>query len=469
MVFSSVSFLFYFLPALLIIYGIAPKKLKNAVLTLGSLVFYAWGEIRFIPILIALSIEDYFSARMISKYHDNPRVKRLFVTISVLCNLGVLVFFKYANFFVANLNLIPGLSIADPNIMLPIGVSFNTFQSISYTVDVYRGRTDCERSYYNYLTFTTLFPQIIAGPIVRYVTVGEELRDHPLTADNLSVGLRRMITGLGKKVLIANNVGYLWSQVSAQAAGEGTVLLSWLGIMAYTLQIYFDFSGYSDIAIGVAKMFGLSFEENFNFPYISKSVTEFWRRWHMTLGSWFRIYVYIPLGGNRCSVIKHLRNLFVVWALTGLWHGASWNFVVWGIYFAVLLAAEKYLLMPLLQKLPAVLSRSYTMLAVMFGWAVFYFESLADGIGFLGKLFGAGGLSFADADALFALKSYLPIFIIAAYLCTPHFRTRVLERAQASDRTAVKLLVCLGYLAVFGLSIAYLVTSTYNPVLYFRF
>ncbi|MEG0752670.1 MAG: MBOAT family O-acyltransferase, partial [Angelakisella sp.] len=365
MVFSSITFLFYYLPALILLYYLAPKKLKNLVMFLASMVFYAWGEIRFIPVMLALSVEDYVCGRLMERYRENRRMRLLFMLISVGSNLGVLLFFKYTNFFVDNLNLLFGAGIPALNIILPIGVSFNSFQSISYAIDVYRGTTSCEKSYYNYLTYTTLFPQIIAGPIVRYVTVEQDLDDHLLTADSFSCGSRRFLVGLGKKVLIANNVGFLWSQVSTGAISEMSVLLYWIGIIAFTFQIYFDFSGYSDMAIGLARIFGLTFDENFNYPYIARSITEFWRRWHITLGAWFRDYVYIPMGGNRCSKGRQLLNLLVVWGLTGFWHGASWNFVFWGLYFAALLVLEKFFLLRFWERVPHFFQHLYTLFLVV--------------------------------------------------------------------------------------------------------
>ncbi|MEG0912859.1 MAG: MBOAT family O-acyltransferase [Oscillospiraceae bacterium] len=340
MVFSSITFLFFFLPALFLLYRIAPQKLKNLVMIIGSFVFYAWGEIRFIPVMFALSVEDFICAKLMEKNRSNDRRRKLYMIISVCSNLAVLIFFKYTNFFAGNVGALIGASWEFTDIILPIGVSFNTFQSMSYAIDVYRGTTSCEKTFYNYLTYTTLFPQIIAGPIVRYVTVENDLDDHLLTADSFSRGMRRFIIGLGKKVLIANSVGLLWNEISSRGIPDMSVMLYWLGIVAYTLQIYFDFSGYSDMAIGLARVFGLTFDETFNFPYISKSITEFWRRWHITLGAWFRDYVYIPLGGNRCSKLVNMRNILIVWALTGFWHGASWNFILWGLYFEVILTAE---------------------------------------------------------------------------------------------------------------------------------
>lgn len=468
MVFSSITFLFYYLPALIILYYIVPKKLKNFVMFLASMVFYAWGEIRFIPVMLALSVEDYVCARLMDKYSDNKRLKRLFMLISVCSNLGVLLFFKYTNFFVGNLNALVGGGIPEPNIILPIGVSFNSFQSISYAIDVYRGTTDSEKSYYNYLTYTTLFPQIIAGPIVRYVTVENDLDDHLLTADSFSRGSRRFLIGLGKKVLIANNVGFLWSQISTGTAGEPSVLLYWIGIIAYTFQIYFDFSGYSDMAIGLARIFGLTFDENFNYPYISRNITEFWRRWHITLGAWFRDYVYIPMGGNRCSKLKLLRNLLVVWALTGFWHGASWNFVFWGLYFAIILIIEKFVLLRFWHKVPRILQHIYTLLLIVISWVIFYFEDLSVMGTYFAGMFGLQNVPLCNMQALYHLLSYGLIFALAAFFSTPSFQ-KILNRLECSTRKPVLVGTSLGYVFMFAACIAYLVNSTYNPFLYFRF
>ena len=316
MVFSSVVFLYIFLPLMLLIYFIVPKKWKNLVMIIASFIFFAWGEIRYIPIMLLLAVMDFWCGNKINKYWENKKKRRIYLWIDVGVNLLILFFFKYADFIISSINGVTGLNIPLLHIPLPIGVSFNTFQSLSYIIDVYRGTVKCEKSFYNYLTYTTLFPQIIAGPIVRYETVDEELVDKKISLDNFSIGMKRFLIGLGKKVLIANNVGAMWNVIETGAFGEMTVLLSWVGIISFALQIYFDFSGYSDMAIGLAKIFGMNFDENFNYPYISKSITEFWRRWHITLSSWFRDYIYIPLGGNRKGLPKQIRNILIVWALT---------------------------------------------------------------------------------------------------------------------------------------------------------
>lgn len=469
MVFSSVAFLFYFLPVLILVYLVAPQKLKNGVMIAASMVFFAWGEIRFIPVMLALSVVDFVCGRMMEKNRGNQKRRLVFMLLAVGANLGVLIYFKYVNFFAGNLNLLLGTHFM-ADIILPIGVSFNSFQSMSYAIDVYRGTTKAEKKYYDYLHYTTLFPQIIAGPIVRYVTVEKDLDSHQITQDGFSEGIRRFLVGLGKKVLIANNVGFLWQQVSTGQLGQPTVLLYWVGIIAYTLQIYFDFSGYSDMAIGLARVFGLTFDENFDTPYVSRSITEFWRRWHMTLGAWFRDYVYIPLGGNRKGVARQMFNIFVVWALTGLWHGASWNFVLWGLYFAVFLVIEKFLLFRFWSRVPRVFQHLYTLLIVVVSWVIFTGDDMV-GVtmgGYLAGMFGLGGLPAWNNAALFQLVQYLPIFLIAAYFATPHFR-RVLAGAEKTPNRVVWGLTTAGYLLVFLACVSFIVNSSYNPFLYFRF
>lgn len=468
MVFSSLTFLFYFLPTMILIYFIVPSNLKNLVMIIASFVFYAWGEVRFVPIMLLLSVVDFVCAKLMEKNRDKDSKRRTYMLIAVCSNIGVLIFFKYTNFIVGNLFGLFGMESPFIQIILPIGVSFNSFQSISYAIDVYRGTTSCEKKYYNYLAYTTLFPQIIAGPIVRYVTVENDLDDHKLTLNSFSIGMRRFILGLGKKVLIANNVGLIWSQISEGTAGEVSVLLYWIGIIAYTFQIYFDFSGYSDMAIGLARIFGLNFDENFNYPYIARSITEFWRRWHITLGLWFRDYVYIPLGGNRCSKLKHLRNLIIVWALTGFWHGASWNFILWGLYFAVILIAEKYFLLKLLDKLPGLFSHVYTLLLVIIGWVIFYFENLSTVTHYLKGMFGLNNMPLYNNQALYYLLNYGIIFALAAYFSTPHFK-KVLDSTENAIKGHVFAFATFAYVFVFFGSVAYIVDSTYNPFLYFRF
>ena len=458
MVFSSITFLYIFLPIMLILYFIVPSKLKNAVMILASLIFFAWGEIRYILIMLILAVMDFVCGNLITKNIGNKKKMRLYLFIDVGVNLLILFFFKYSDFIIANINNLTGFNIPLLNIPLPIGVSFNTFQSLSYIIDVYRGTVKCEKSFYNYLTYTTLFPQIIAGPIVRYETVDEELETKNISKDNFSLGMQRFIIGLGKKVLIANNVGKLWNILETGLYAQNTALLSWIGILAFALQIYFDFSGYSDMAIGLAKIFGMDFDENFNYPYISRSITEFWRRWHITLGSWFRDYIYIPLGGNRKGLAKQIRNIIIVWFLTGAWHGASWNFILWGLYFGIILILEKLFILKILEKIPKIFSHIYSIFLILIGWVIFAFEDLKLVKEYFVNLFNFENLF--NNEALYYLKNYGFILIVGIILSTPIVKKIKLKNSF--------ILSCI-YIMIFILSTASLVTDTFNPFLYFRF
>ncbi len=466
MVFSSIVFLYIFLPIMLLVYFVVPSKFKNAVMILASLVFFAWGEIRYIFIMLVLAVMDFTCGKQITKYQDNKKKKIFFLMINVVVNLGILFFFKYADFIITNINNLTGLSIPLLNIPLPIGVSFNTFQSLSYVIDVYRGTVKCEKSFYNYLTYTTLFPQIIAGPIVRYETVDEELETKNISLDNFSKGMKRFIIGLGKKVLIANSVGALWNTIETGNYSELSMLFAWIGIISFALQIYFDFSGYSDMAIGLAQIFGMKFDENFNYPYISKSITEFWRRWHITLGSWFRDYVYIPLGGNRRGFAIQIRNILIVWFLTGAWHGASWNFILWGLYFGTILILEKLFLLKLLEKLPKIIRHIYSIVIILIGWAIFAFEDLARVGEYIKAMFTNSNLW--DSEALYYLQNYGLLILIGA-LCSVPLWKKLKEKIDSKNSKALEFITTLGYVAIFILSTASLVTSSFNPFLYFRF
>ena len=472
MVFSSVVFLYIFFFFLLLIYFIVPRKLKNLVMIIASFIFFAWGEIRYIPIMLLLAVMDFWCGNKINKYWEDKKKKRIYLWIDVGVNLLILFFFKYADFIISSINGLTGLNIPLLNIPLPIGVSFNTFQSLSYIIDVYRGTVVCEKSFYNYLTYTTLFPQIIAGPIVRYETVDEELVDKKISLDNFSLGMRRFIVGLGKKVLIANNVGALWNVIETGTYGEMTVLLSWIGIISFALQIYFDFSGYSDMAIGLAKIFGMDFDENFNYPYISKSITEFWRRWHITLSSWFRDYIYIPLGGNRKGLPKQIRNILIVWALTGAWHGASWNFVLWGVYFGVILIIEKLFMLKVLEKIPKIFGHIYTILLVLISWVIFAFEDLGKIGTYLGTMFNLNGVNFANPEAIYYFKNYI-IIIIVGIVCSIPF-TKLRGKIKNTEKNKKKEIIfgTIGSIACILIVIACtasLVNNSFNPFLYFRF
>ena len=431
MVFSSIVFLYIFLPIMLLIYFIVPNKFKNAVMIVASLIFFAWGEIRYIFIMLLLAIMDYICGKKINQYFENKNKKKIYLFIDIGVNLLILFFFKYADFIISNINNITNLNIPLLNIPLPIGVSFNTFQSLSYIIDVYRGTVKCEKSFYNYLAYTTLFPQIIAGPIVRYETVDEELENKNISIDNFTTGMKRFIIGLGKKVLIANNIGELWHIIEIGEYTNLTFVLSWFGIIAFALQIYFDFSGYSDMAIGLAKIFGMDFDENFNYPYISKSITEFWRRWHITLSSWFKDYIYIPLGGNKKGLLKQIRNILIVWFLTGAWHGASWNFILWGLYFGVILILEKIFILKILEKAGKFISHIYAIILILIGWVIFAFEDLKQIAIYFKSMFNIN--NFINNETLYYLRNYGAITIIGI-ICSTVIVKKLLEKADNSNK-----------------------------------
>jgi len=451
---------------MLLLYFIVPSKFKNAIMILASLVFFAWGEIRYILIMLLLAVMDFFCGKKITKYYDNKKKRLLYLLIDVIVNLLILFFFKYADFIISNINTVTGLNIPLLNIPLPIGVSFNTFQSLSYIIDVYRGTVKCEKSFYNYLTYTTLFPQIIAGPIVRYETVDEELETKNISMNNFSMGMKRFIIGLGKKVLIANNVGALWHVIEMGNYSELSVLFAWTGIIAFALQIYFDFSGYSDMAIGLAKIFGMEFDENFNYPYISRSITEFWRRWHITLSSWFKDYIYIPLGGNRKGFAKQIRNILIVWFLTGAWHGASWNFILWGVYFGVILILEKLFILKLLEKLPKIIRHLYSIVLILVGWAIFAFEDLSKVINYIKAMFTNNIIY--NSEALYYFNNYIFIIVIGIICSIPLWK-KLKEKIDSKNSKTLEFVTTLGYVAILILSTASLVTDSFNPFLYFRF
>ena len=470
MVFSSLNFLFIFLPAVLILYFIVPRKLRNGILLIASLIFYAWGEPIYVVLMLFSILLNYVAGRLVDKNRGTVGAKRALV-VSVVLNIALLGFFKYSDFFIQNINAITGLAIPLLHLPLPIGISFYTFQTMSYTIDVYRGDTKMQKNIVSFGAYVSLFPQLIAGPIVRYSTIAEQLDYRRETPDQFADGIRRFITGLGKKVLLANNIGLIWTQISALGQDQMTVLGAWIGIAAFTFQIYFDFSGYSDMAIGLGKMFGFTFLENFDYPYISKSITEFWRRWHISLGTWFREYVYIPLGGNRNGIGKQLRNIAVVWLLTGFWHGASWNFVAWGLYYCVLLVFEKLFLLRVLKRIPAFFAHLYTVLAFTVGWVIFAFDSLGDGLQYLQTMFGFAGVPLADNRSVYLLLTNAVMLVILILASTPlpaKLANSVGSKLQnhVVTSTIMENIVLAG---MFLISVAYLVDSTYNPFLYFRF
>ncbi len=463
MLFSGVTFLYAFLPVVLLLYAIAPGvKAKNYVLLLASLVFYFFGEPVYVLLLVFSSISDWLHSIYIEKHRGEKKAKIALIS-SIVINLGMLGFFKYTDFLIGTVNALLGTSIPKTGVPLPIGISFFTFQTMSYTIDVYRGRAHAQKDLGTMATFVCLFPQLIAGPIVRYVDVAAELEDRRHTLEGVAQGIRRFAFGMGKKVLIANVMGEL-TQIFRDS-GDKSVLFYWLYAVAYALQIYFDFSGYSDMAIGLGAMFGFKFPENFNYPYISRSITEFWRRWHMTLGGWFRDYVYIPLGGNRTTKLKWLRNIAIVWILTGAWHGAEWNFVLWGVMFGVLLMVEKLWLGKVLEKLPAFISHLYVLILVVLSFVIFNAAGLKGVAADLGGLFGAGGIPLISAEAVYYLRSYAVAILVAIIGATP--LPKLLYNKLAEAPKVVLEPLAAGVLLV--LSTALIINGSFNPFLYFRF
>ncbi|MBQ7598613.1 MAG: MBOAT family protein [Clostridia bacterium] len=465
MVFSSLPFLFFFLPAVLIAYFAVPDRAKNAVLLIVSLLFYGYGEPVYILLMAGSILLNYFAGRLLGVFSAQPKKKKAVLVLCVIVNLLLLGFFKYATLFVSTLKVLPAFSfLPDPQIALPIGISFYTFQSMSYVIDAYRGNCAPQKNLVTFGTYVALFPQLIAGPIVRYVDVEKQLQTRTHSWEKTTNGVRLFLFGLCKKVLLANALGAVWDQCKA-APGEQPTLGAWVGILAFTFQIFFDFSGYSDMAVGLGKIFGFEFVRNFNYPYTADSITDFWRRWHISLGTWFREYVYIPLGGNRKGKARQCVNIFIVWALTGIWHGASWNFLLWGLYFGVLLTIEKFGLLRLLKQAPKALSRAYTFLLVVLGWVLFDFTALGDMGAYFSSMFTAkNGLTTPDALAL--LMTHLPLLLCAAIFSAPTARRAF---TSLKDRRAYRVLEPLAGAAAFVLCTASLVSSTYNPFLYFRF
>lgn len=463
MVFSSLPFLYAFLPLVLAVYFIAPKKLKNTVLLVFSLAFYWWGEPKYAVLMLVTITFCYFAGRVIEKIRETRWAKPLLI-ISVAVPLGFLAIFKYTDFLIGTVNGVFGSDIPFLKLALPIGISFYTFQALSYVVDVYRKDTPAQKNWINLAAYIVLFPQLIAGPIVRYTTVAEDLTGRTHSLEKAAKGMRRFVFGLGKKVLIANVLGSLVTAYRGSA--EPSVVFSWVYAIAYSLQIYFDFSAYSDMAIGMGDILGFRFLENFNYPYISKSITEFWRRWHMSLGSWFRDYVYIPLGGNRTTIFRHIINILIVWALTGIWHGAGWTFMSWGLYFGVLLILEKYIFGKALKKAPVFIQHFYVVFAVVISFVLFNATTFTEAWSDIKNMFGFGGLPIITADTLYNLRSYLVVLIVAFFAATPVFR-KIGERIEEKKFMAVVEPVLVA--AVLIMCTAYLVDGSFNPFLYFRF
>ncbi len=475
MVFSSIVFLCIFFPAVVILYYTCPKRLRNFFLLLASLLFYAWGEPRYIVIMLFSTIFDYCNGRFLEYFISKGRkhtMGRLVLIISVIGNLGILCFFKYTDFAVTIVNSVAGTDYSLLGLALPIGISFYTFQTMSYTIDVYRGNVTAQHNLISFGMYVCMFPQLIAGPIVRYSDIQNEINTRKTSISLCASGMQRFLLGLGKKVLLANQIGALWDEISSLQTGDLSMALAWLGALSYTFQIYFDFSGYSDMAIGLGEMFGFHFPENFNYPYESKSITEFWRRWHMTLSGWFREYVYIPLGGNQKGPARQIFNLLIVWFLTGLWHGAGWNFILWGLYFFVLLTLEKLFLLNVLNRLPSFLQRLYALFLIVLGWVIFACEDLSKLKSYIKMLAGIG-VPAVNRLALYEWTSHAVFLVILAAASTSMMK-------KAAEKVSQKFPMPAGQAVLFWLkstwcmlilvcSMAMLVSGSYNPFLYFRF
>ena len=463
MIFSSIPFLFFFFPLFILLYFTLPFKYKNYILLLFSLIFYAWGEPIYILLMIFSSIVDFINGKNIEKYKDDNKKKKIYLIISIIINISLLGFFKYADFFIKVINNILNLDIPLLNLGLPIGISFFTFQTMSYSIDVYRGDVKAEKDFLTFMTYVCMFPQLIAGPIVRYETVSNELHKRDINFKKFADGFTRFLRGLFKKVLIANNIGLLFTLITSSEVNDISIMTGVLAIVSYAFQIYFDFSGYSDMAIGMGNMCGFTFLENFNYPYISKSITEFWRRWHISLSSWFKDYVYIPLGGSRVNILKNIRNILVVWILTGFWHGASWNFIFWGLYYGILLLLEKFVLKKYIDKLPDFVKHIYTIILVFIGWMIFAFDDSKYLFGFIKALTSN---KFVDSAFLYYFKNYFLILVVATVFSLPVY-PKVKEKMNNTIFTS--LLSISIYVILFIITLSYLVSDTYNPFLYFRF
>ena len=484
MVFSSLIFLFAYLPLTLAVYFVVPLKLRNLALFVLSLLFYGWGEPLYIIVMLFSVTSAYSLGFFIEKYkHTNKNLSRTFLIISLSLNLLLLAFFKYYNFFASNLSLIPFLNgkistiseisinlfgkIYTTDFSLPIGISFYTFQIMSYSIDLYRSDAELQKNYISFGTYVTLFPQLVAGPIVRYKDIDSQLSGRKESAELFADGVRRFCCGLGKKILLGDAASSLYEYFKSANEFEGSVLCAWMIMICYTLHIYFDFSGYSDMAIGLGKMFGFTFPENFNYPYISKSITEFWRRWHISLSTWFREYVYIPLGGNRKGIVKQLRNIFIVWFLTGFWHGAGWNYILWGLYFGVILMAEKLFLLKLYEKIPRAVMHLWTLLLICIGWVIFSFTDVSEGITQIGMLFGIGARTFASKTVLYQVLRSVLLLALCAIGSTPYPKKFISKLSKKHG--FVSVIISIAAIGVLFICTAYLADSTFSPFLYYIF
>lgn len=459
MLFSSIPFIYYFLPCVLVMYFLAPKGFRNSVLLASSLFFYGWGEPRYIVLMLISIMVGYISGILL-EICENRKLKRAVLIISVVICIGFLGYYKYADFFIDNFNAVTGMSVQLLKLTLPIGISFYTFQIVSYIVDVYRGTVKRQHNIINLAAYITMFPQLIAGPIVRYSDIEKQLEERKYDIDEIALGVRRLVLGLGKKILIANTLGELCE--TFKASDDKSVLFFWVYAIAVSLHIYFDFSGYSDMAIGLGKILGFHFPENFNYPFISKSITEFWRRWHMSLGTWFRDYVYIPLGGNRVSEMKWLRNILIVWLLTGFWHGAAWNFVVWGMLFGVILILEKKWLLKLLDR-SKIASHVYVTIIVIISFVIFNADNMGEALTYIGNMFGMGDIPVASAECIYYIRSYGVMLLLACFGSTP-IVNKIFKGKKIAEVLEIPFLLLLMVIMT-----AYLVDGSFNPFLYFRF
>ena len=467
MLFSSISFIYYFLPCVLIAYFIMPSKFRNFVLFISSMFFYFYGEPIYILVMLATIFVAYISALLINKFKET-NWKKIFFIFSIIFAIGNLGIFKYSDFIITNVNTVFNTRFDLLKLTMPIGISFYTFQLLSYIIDVYRGKVEVQKSFLNLATYVSLFPQLIAGPIVRYETIEKELEDREHSSEKFAYGVTRFIIGLSKKVLIANALGELCN-IFLQT-NEKSIIFYWIYGISYSLQIYFDFSAYSDMAIGLGRIFGFHFLENFNYPYISKSITEFWRRWHISLGTWFKDYVYIPLGGSREGKLKLFRNIFVVWFLTGLWHGANWNFIIWGLFFGVLLVIEKLFLGKFLEKMPSIIQRVYVLFLVMISFIIFNSTNMTQAFSQISGLFGLNGEALVNKETIYYLKSYLLILVMAIIGATPLLKTSIEKlKENVRIRKFINVLEPVMIVMLLLLVTAYLVAGSYNPFLYFRF
>ena len=466
MVFSSTIFLCVYLPLVLLGYYICPKKGRNLFLLIASLVFYAWGEPKYVFLMIFSILVNYIFGRLMDKNRGRQKRMKLLLVLSVVIDIGLLSVFKYTDFIITNVNAIFGSSFDLLNIALPIGISFYTFQAMSYTIDVYRNDVRGQKNLIDFGMYITMFPQLIAGPIVRYADVQDQLAERSVTTADFSEGVMRFVVGLGKKVLLANQMGAVWSEIYA-LGGDVSALMAWTGAIAYTFQIYFDFSGYSDMAIGLGRMFGFKFPENFRYPYQSVSITDFWRRWHITLSTWFKEYLYIPLGGNRCGLARQALNLLIVWSLTGFWHGAGWNFVMWGLYYFVILFIEKLFLLKALDKLPKLFRHVYALLLIVIGWVIFASDDVGVLLPYLGSMFGANGA--VGGMDVYTLFTKAVLLIICCVASTELPKRLFLSATGAMNEKAAFTIKSVMTIALLALSMILLIGDSYNPFLYFRF